>query len=368
MKRLASRSVLLLAAFLELAQGAAAQPLPRLPMTLPVSTTYLAAPTNLRTTNDLAECRNAAGGGFAGFACAAWMNTKAYVLMWNWSNAPCPQSKNCPSTVDGFQVYDAGTGKPLGNLALAHVQGFPQNAGSSNGCYFVRASLGTNQSASSQTLCVNSGMASTPKQIGNQYLTLQPAHIQTSYEQWGNGTGILGTTFMKNQQTYPGTVDVGFKYHAWENNSGDVGWNEFKRGAAYFDLSPILGSMLRHAFLNLHVASSVIGSRYQPNSSASCIGKIGFAEKDWWDYADWIEGSWFTDISRSAGPNVSVEVTNQVRQWLGGSVASVIAGPQPNYGFVFRGEDENLHAYTDDSCLTHYDIISLNVTYYWPSK
>jgi hypothetical protein len=302
------------------------------PMKAMVPLSHFNAPTNLHTTNSLDECKQHAPG-FGAIACAAAMQNRWYILVWDWSSVPCPPSTTCPANIDGYHIYSTGRGAPqlFGTVQGANytAQAFDPNNGPPSGCVEVTAFAGSVDGDLSAQLCLTSSQRSTPKVIGNQTKRFLPQHLRS----YGTGTGV-DETFQLNVGTFsgPGYLDPGV------------------RGAIVFDLSSFSGNV-RGAVLNLSVLRTQFGtgSGALTNTYTNCIAYVYSGAGDWWDDSGTIlPGTLLMRLQRSAGPTLALDVTKAVQQWLGGS----------NFGFVFGGDS------AADPCYTTYGSISLDVTYY----
>ncbi|GAC1595668.1 MAG: hypothetical protein NVS3B28_26920 [Candidatus Velthaea sp.] len=336
---------------------------PRVDVPTPV---YLAQPTNLRSTdqsaNPLQTCKDHADPGsnlWGGFQCAAAMQNHSYVLVWDWSNAQCPRGSQCPAEIDGYRVYPLKPNQPPVTVAQGTrftTQAFPAK---SSACYAVTAFKGSEESLRTTTLCLTKTNASIPVQIGNLHIQLPVANERSSEKHKDTGTGLLSTLLenpLSGHTSWNGPfLFVGYAYATQKHLLGDQSDNDLWRAAVNFDVGAVSGRHIVLALLGLHVQNSDVGDTYTNLPSASCIAQVGTGTIDWWDYTTWIDGNWFKTLSRDAGPNVSVDVTDQVAQWAQGA---------KNYGFVLKGSDENLNAFTEDSCLSTLSDASLQVTYY----
>ena len=126
---------------------------------------YLSAPTNVRATQSLATCRSYAGGGLAGFGCAAAMQNQWYILIWDWRG----------SAIDGFRVYRSQAAASTRKLTLQGIanqllQTISQHASvrvaifdpkqvGTNACFTVAAYSGVVESNRSAPFCVGAANA-----------------------------------------------------------------------------------------------------------------------------------------------------------------------------------------------------------------
>jgi hypothetical protein len=122
-----------------------------------------------------------------------------------------------------------------------------------------------------------------------------------------------------------------------------------------FDLSKLQGKTVTKAVLHLYVDHSIVGSSYAVDHSTSCATRIGAGVDRWWAYSDQIAGPGGPAASSSSGPDVDIDVTSFVQSWTHNA----------NFGFVLYGADENLNAFTENSCQTWYtNTSSLDVIHY----
>lgn len=301
---------------------------------------YVAAPQNVATTTSIQTCSSHA----VSFACMVAMKSAYYVLIWDWSNAKCPSGDQCPAAVDGYHVYQNYKlldSAPKDQTALAFD---PKQVGTP--CFSVTAYHGSTESVQSSLVCVNLGDAAG---VHSQFFA--PQYVQSVERD--EAKGALGSD-SRNDTTTQGTLSAGFKYttQPGPTSLGDVALNSADRGAVVFDLSSIGPRYIQSAILHLHVLSTTLGAQYQTNNHTNCIAKIGTGQSDWWDNTAWFDGDWFANLSRSDGPDLSIDVTHYVQSWVGGA---------NNYGFIFQGSEENMNAYTENSCLSTYGSPSLEV-------
>ncbi len=300
-------------------------------------TRFLAAPTGVQTTTNLGTCSSHA----VSFACMLAMKSGYYLLVWDWNNASCPSGDQCLPAPQGYRVY--GNGKFLAASTPDQTALAFDPAAVGTPCFTVTAYSGATESAQSSKVCVAKGNAA-----GVQTLTLPAVHVLS------NEISQSNTKFKHDPRdnNEPGVLAVGFTYHTTKDFvNGDSSLNTATRGAVLFDVSTLAGRSVGSAVLHLHVASSIIGSDYETNSFTNCITKIGSGQSDWWDNTAWFDGDWFATHDRN-GPDVAIDVTRYVQSWVAGA---------SNYGFVFQGSEENMNAFTENSCKSTYASPTLQV-------
>ena len=89
-------------------------------------------------------------------------------------------------------------------------------------------------------------------------------------------------------------------------------------------------------------------------SSLSCASDFGPAQSDWWDNrVSWLDGE-FGETFTGSGAALTANVVHDVQTWTAYG---------NNYGWILKGPDENLAAFTEKECLTRYSA-SLRIEYY----
>lgn len=336
----------------------------------------IAAPTALNYTNDPTECTSRLGGFLAALMCPKILaGGDQLMLIWNWS--PCSGDANCVQKIDGYHVYHPSSGAsgyagrnliasnslptPLATQDKQEAMFEFLSGFKSGDCYVVTAFAGNTESQPSNRFCLAGSAA-----LGAQSVTLNPAQMRSSTTNVKLGTGLVASleTALSgivsgdiarqtwNQQL--NALHVGYFYNTNKSISGDSKYNELWRGGIWFDLSSLSGKAVNKATLRFHVARTVLGIPPLENYASSCAAQVGTASRDWWYDTKWIDGDFFSDVS-AKGPSISVDVTPQVRSWMQG---------QTNNGFILKGRDENIDAFTEDSCETVYDNAALDIEYF----
>jgi hypothetical protein len=293
-----------------------------------ITQAYVAAPSGTKTTNNEQEC----GSHGAGFACPAAMSNQWLVLVWCWGPNNCGPSA-IGQHVDKFNIYEVDNGKHAyvtstspdqsGNLATA---GFvtPPNGGFSNQCYAVTAVYGKVESVPSSAACLGSGT------IGSVDTVF---HAMTSMIQGESQASGHDTFPLSSGECAPGPLCLGW-YHDSTSIEDVVhlSWYDDNYRSYYlFDLSSIAGHYVTSATLRVPVT----GGR------TDCFWGIAAANASWdpnTSFLAYIGG----DFRYAAPITNPIDVTDIVRGWVAG---------QSNYGFVLRGNKENLDA-ENAKCIT----------------
>ncbi len=311
-----------------------------------------AHPTHITTSGDPKVCgAHISNPLIGGLLCGGIAKAGKLFIVWDW--APHPKCTSCPQDVDGFKIYQtnpAGTSLTFvdktsaGAGATAGVLNLPAG-GFLNKCYTVTAYKGSKESSPGHPTCINNE----PK-LGTTTVTLQSAHIRTSYVYHTTGK----SSDIKDSYT---DLRAGFSYDTTKGPiaSMDSADNQALHGGVMFDLGPMVGRPLQKATLHLHANSSLVmvGAAVS-HDPRSCGDELGTGTGAWWTNTSWIEATWVEPIS-GAPQSVDVDVTSMVRSWMNGA---------PNYGFVLRSQQENLNAFTEATCISYYDPPTLTVEYF----
>ncbi|HJY86205.1 MAG TPA: hypothetical protein VKE24_05150 [Candidatus Acidoferrales bacterium] len=271
------------------------------------------------------------------------------LLIWNWSGK---------EQIDGYRIYrvDGGKHSLVATQKVFTMLGLTQAPdGFNRKCYAVAAYAGSQETELSNAVCVRGGSVV-------QTMTLQPQQLRSSRKSHSGNTGALTGNDKSGADNFT-QLKVGYYYETNKAPAGDFFANEVNRGGLYFDLNSLNGRKIYSARLRLRVDTTYVGSGFDYSDGApgdntiSCAAKIGIGRNYWWNYTDWIDGSVVLSPGRHVGPDVAMDVTSIVRNWVELSY--------PNFGFVLFGEDENLNAFTEKACETTYTgWISLEVQYY----
>lgn len=315
----------------------------RQPMTLP-------APDHLASTDDPTVC-TAHGGLAAGLACKALLPQGRLALVWDY-----PAGSN----VAGFHIFRVDGGQrtliydqPNGAAAKAYVVDSPPQGGYASACYAVTAYNVTDESASSTPFC--GGQARTV-----QTLTLAPQYwrVATGHHFKDTHLGNSENSGRDGQAAQTGQPTVGYSYATHKTVYGDKSLNLVDRLGLKFDVAALVGANKRIVSARLQMtvdsawtgSDSVFDTSYNPHPPSehrtSCAAKIGDGISYWENYADWIESTVEASPGVVNGPSLSLDVTRFVNAWVNQA--------HPNYGLVLQGEEENLDAFTEQSCWTTY--------------
>lgn len=317
----------------------------------------IAAPTGLSYTTDGTKCGSILGP-IISLACAGLSNG-GVLLYWAWASC---KDANCVQGIDGFHVYHriggasgltehtnrvAAPVKTVDNPAQDYTVLDSARPGD---CFQVTAYKGSAESDASATLCLPNDLSR-----GGSTISLAPAtnEIRSAHQGLIYDTGAslaVGDVPMQDEEL--GKIHVGYSYNT-DKGVTDSAINNLYRGAFAFDLGALQGKAITSATLHLHVVSTELGMPQQPNYNTSCARHLGLGTDQWWYATGWIGGDFNWDLS-SHGPDIQIDVTDAVRGW-------VQLGKE-NDGFVLKGADENIMAFTEDSCESYYDV-SLDVTY-----
>ncbi len=325
----------------------------------------LTAPTQLAQATDPSLC-SAHGGFGAGLACKALLPQGRLALIWDYSGG---------GDVKGFHVYRVDGGQQTlvadqdnGAAVKAYVVDPPPQDGYATACYAVSAYSAVGESALSAPFC-----GAQARLI--QSLTLSPTEAmavgrQASISSSSPGLNGSGTTTFVDSASM-----VGFNYTTEKRKALvtviDFANNSIHRLGLHFDVSPVMHRRIVSASLELEVASAWQGETnlnvpFRTSTDAgdpptdhqtSCAAKLATGSARWWQYKDWIDASPQAPAS-AQGPDVSIDATRIVDGWANSAL--------PNFGLVLIGEEENLGAFTEKSCVTSYvpTSIKLVVKYY----
>lgn len=322
-----------------------------------------AAPSDIKTSGDPKACAaHMANPLVAGLLCQPIAAAGKLFILWIWH--PHPGCFHCPQDVDGFKIYQTDASRTTrtyltqtsaGPGATVSVLNTPPG-GFVGKCYSVTAYKGAKESTLAQPTCIASAPA-----LGATTVTLPAAKVRSSTQSHYKITGAMGA-LKPDSDEHSGRSDAtlmaGFYHNATKEPEGDTSGNAIVRGAVLFDIASLLGRPLQKAVLHLHVGLTHFSHDTYVNAprddSMSCAQELGTGTTQWWTTTDWIEADWIDNPSRH-GPSVDVDVTTTVRAWMNGA---------PNYGFVVRGDSEDLNVFRSDTCETTYDSATLTVTHF----
>jgi len=280
------------------------------------------APFNLANTTDPKVC----GQHIFPLICIA-MSSGVLTLVWNWNPNASYQ------TLDGYDVYRVDHGMFTRVARTSAGQDgtgtmLQASSGPFNGtCYVARAYKGSTESASSNTFCVG-------------------------------GTGVIGPTTLYSTQwgwryqdhswqgiPYPGEgfadyglmcTDVCMGWTHWETGSRPFGASEntYWRGYLMFDPNQISA---------LHNVTSATLSIHVNSGNPGCFGGMAPATAQWIGNQNMVDGDFSYNVAPSINSSsATFNVTSLVKDWANGTI--------PNFGLVFKGNQENNDAYENNSC------------------
>jgi hypothetical protein len=304
------------------------------------------APSGLTSTLDPHVCGDHAG--LAGFICLASIPAGYLTLVWDW--APSTAYRD----LDGYRIYRVDGGRrtlvETQTSADIKIQAFQQPpSGFAGQCFAVTAHKGGAESALSAPFCPGRDSAT-------QTVTLSATQQRSVAAYAGDVTGLAGLPEVKSGGTRSSVgLKVGYISNANKNLLGDSFGNYAYRAGLMFDMGFLTGRSIYRALLKLHVSASLVGN--SSDTFSSCATAIGIAADSWWGSQSWINGE-FGDVNpgRVHGPDVALDVTKIVADWASGRVS--------NYGFVLKGDSEDMGAFRNDACLSTFASTSLEIVYY----
>jgi hypothetical protein len=291
-------------------------------------------PTNLANTQSAKVC--SAHGGLAGLFCPDSLHNGYLVLVWDWEGNPLNPK------VDGFRIYEVDGGQhklvdtvPHPQLTISFQR--PIQGGFGGKCYAATAYIGTRESANSQTFCVPAGYT------GQQFKTLHTNNWAFHFYNY-LGSGALG--------------DIGFGLKCddmclgWDHLLSGGGLtlthdNAYWRSYLQFDPNQINGFYIYKAFLKMRRTSG----------DPKCFGSIGAADGQAWNTNAMPSADWETPSGVINNTGAELDVTLIVRSWAQGT---------PNFGFAFKGTNEDTGANDNGSCMIDFspNDALLSIEYY----
>ena len=272
-------------------------------------------------------------------------------LVWDWAPSTAYQE------LDGYRIYrvDGGQRTVVGtqNGTDIKIQAFAQPAsGFAGQCFAVSARKGNAESELSAPFCPAGGSAT-------QTITLSATQSRSAYIYGGDTTGLSGEispAAHSSQGAWSfGGLRVGFLSSTSTHPLGDTFTNTAYRAGYFFDTAAVKSRSIYRASLKLHVSKSQIGR--STDTFWSCATAIGIAADPWWESQSWINGEFGgAGPGRVHGPDVALDVTKIVADWASGRAS--------NYGFVLKGESEDMGAFRNDACLSTFANPSLEIVYY----
>lgn len=306
------------------------------------------APTGMKSTLDPKECASHAPAVFGGLVCDAAIKDGHLVLVWRWDGN---------RDIDGYRIYRVN-GNQRQQAALqasgkdwtVYTMSQPES-GFEGQCFAVTALAGAYESDLSGSYCVGGRATISTK-------SMKPTHVRSVYRLRARDKGLV-SDFDKTYTETSAELKVGYTYTTRKYPLGDKSLAGVDRAALYFDVDPIRGKNVYVARLKLRVGTTVIDKVVYESvvdHTTSCLARIGMADSYWWTHEDWIDGGVVLTPGIAVGPDVSVDVTKIVAQW--------VEGGAPNYGFLLLGAEENFSAFTEQACHTTYSDVTLEVHYY----
>jgi hypothetical protein len=295
----------------------------------------LPAPVNVASTTSAAVCGS--HGGFAALFCPDALHNGFLVLVWDWNaNALWPKA-------GGFRVYQVTPGpqklvdtQSNGQLTISFQK--PGAGGFGGRCYAVTAYSGQTESSASKPVCIPVGYT------GRQSKVLHMFHWAFHFYQYGGAGPAGGLAVMGTKCT---DLCLGWSHAISGSGITLTHVNTYWRSYLQFDPSQIAGLNVYKAFLKLRRTSG----------KPECFGSIGAADGQAWDTNNFPSASWETPNGAITNTGAQLDVTNIVRGWATGA---------PNFGFAFKGTDENTGADDNNSCLVDFsqDDALLSIEYY----
>jgi hypothetical protein len=158
------------------------------------------------------------------------------------------------------------------------------------------------------------------------------------------------------QYTSAPSVLVGFRYWTDKRLTGDLYDNVLFRSGFQFKIPNLQHHAITAATLTLTRYSATVyqDGNWDVPSSLDCVLDFGPAQSDWWDNrVSWLDAD-FGETFDGTASGLSANVVHDVQTWT---------AYNDNYGWVIKGPDENLAAFTENECLTRY-WASLRIEYY----
>ncbi len=313
----------------------------------------VAPPTNLTSTNDNSVCGQHGGVG-AGLACKALLPLGRLALVWDYPSQ---------ARILGYRVYRVDAGQKVriydqsaGAGARFYVVDPPPSDGYAGACYAVSAYSETEESALSAPFCGAQARLT-------QTVALAPAATLDVYRFRSSVSSSVAEHNDDATATTPNAA-VGFSYTTGKSIGGDQATSTVYRYGMLFDATPVMHRKIVSAKLSFEVESAWRGdSNMTPMTDAptghdhSCADVVAEGVAKWWKYTDWIDASPVKSAA-AQGPDIALDVTDIVDGWANYA--------KPNLGLVLIGEEENLKAFTEKSCVSTYsqDSFRLTITYY----
>jgi len=205
-----------------------------------------------------------------------------------------------------------------------------------------------------------------PKIVGykdvKRVLVLQPANFDVWHKENKScgGLSVFSTACLDLGYVAPYTsnpsVLVGFRYWTDKRVTGDLYDNALFRAGFQFNIPNLQHHAITSATLTLTRYGTTVyeDGNWDVPSSLSCAFDFGPAQSDWWDSrVSWLDAD-FGETFNGGGATLNANVIHDVQTWTAYG---------NNFGWVVKGPDENLAAFTENECLTRY-WASLQIEYY----
>ena len=305
------------------------------------------APSDVHQAASVAECQQHHGN----FFCGALQGAAANFLVLVWRGDASAGAYHVYRT-DGNRRILVATGAQAFEGAVPTAQGLEGvQAGS---CFAVSETRSNLESGLSTPFCFGTNVPAT--------VTLSPTKVSSSDESTSTLTRHSGGTCNSSgsSEQRNATIDVGYLHTTIQGSFCDYAMNEVFRAGLLFDAGTLGGRHIGKAILTLHVDSAQVSGVHaaqQTNHTTSCATIAGAGTAAWWNYNDRPAiGSYSApaDALSSSSSTITIDVTTIVRAWAGGL---------ENFGFVLRGDNEDLSAFTETACHTRYVSPSLTVSF-----
>jgi hypothetical protein len=262
-------------------------------------------------------------GGLAGIFCIQAVPDRYLILVWDWT----PNDK-WPA-IDGYHVYDVTNGGKTRVQDQTNPQATVEffKPGSFIGkCYAVSAYKGTSESTLSASFCASGA------QVGTKTRSVHMSnwgYFATSYTSCGFNAGICVVG------THCDDLCAGWSHHDSGGTLTLDHENVYWRSFVQFEPSQITGLNIAKARLELRV-----------NGDPTCFGGIGVSQGPAWG-TDQAPNVVWADVRTAMSSTQAVfDVTSIVRDWANGA---------PNWGFAFKGNNENNGAEDNGGCMVQFN-------------
>ena len=341
----------------------------------PPSNYWLNSPFNFASTGDPKKCAEHLPGLLVillGPLCQEAIKDGYAVLVWQWAEGFCgiPDCVNVGEP-DGYRIYRMNSlVKEVDSSELTVVM-FPWPSSQYTNCYRVRAFKktleGVIESEDSNYFCLKEKGGST----GVKITTIKPGDSM-----WRSASVYVQDNWQCGTKAPPpegpGPIAAGYR---WEfmTNCFDY-YDTVYRGAVWFDVAgippPIVEARLNYNTTHIY-CPPVYGGPENVSKNVDMGTNLMLGTADW-KGNPWgnqflpmvIPAEDYLQMGPAPNWSYSVDVTSLVKEWM--------QGTRPNYGFVFRGNDESFP--TDEgvniggeyACYSKYGNFTLAVTHFNP--